>query len=381
MYPPSPSPSFQTHSMQSLSGNSSCLSSFSTISTHVPPYLSTSPDSPVELDAPKRPKEASRTAKTNPSELSCSRSYSQPADDNFGSKYGFDTVKTTDIGEPSVKFPPPCPFPSPGGVQKEPPERKLVPSKYAHPLSASARSDFHRHADKSLHERKSHPEFHISKRDIQIANRAKSFDSAKRDATELPPIVSPSREHINSLASALCDNLEHNVLSQHHSTSLCDPRMPLHPLLKSLRTSLGSQAHRFGLSPDHQKCLSDLTLSPAPQSSFASLDSSSSSSSMLSFQEVNYEIVEGPLDDSPVWDEDGSGREAFATLVYKVQLCDPTVQLRSQMNQGDIALLKVMYTAYFACFKCMGAMLANPHDPYIQRGYCPFVINNETGHK
>ena len=29
-------------------------------------------------------------------------------------------------------------------------------------------------------------------------------------------------------------------------------------------------------------------------------------------------------------------------------------------------------------FKCMGAMLANPHDPYIQRGYRPFEIDTSA---
>ena len=41
-----------------------------------------------------------------------------------------------------------------------------------------------------------------------------------------------------------------------------------------------------------------------------------------------------------MWREDDR-KEVYATLVYKVQLCDVLVQLRSQMNQGDIALLKV----------------------------------------
>ena len=37
------------------------------------------------------------------------------------------------------------------------------------------------------------------------------------------------------------------------------------------------------------------------------------------------------------------------------------------------------YTIYiWVCrfFECMGAMLANLHDPYIQRGYRPFVIED-----
>ena len=60
---------------------------------------------------------------------------------------------------------------------------------------------------------------------------------------------------------------------------------------------------------------------------------------MQSLQEVEYEIIEGPLKMN-VWRDEGS-KEMYATMVFKVQLCDALVQLRSQMNKGDIALLKV----------------------------------------
>ena len=58
-------------------------------------------------------------------------------------------------------------------------------------------------------------------------------------------------------------------------------------------------------------------------------------------------MIEGPLDQQ-IWIEEGTaaGKEVFATLLLKVQVCDALVQLRSQMNQGDIVLLKVCLTLY-----------------------------------
>ena len=240
---------------------------------------------------------------------------------------------------------PPCPFPSPGGLQKELPERRSSLTQLSHPLLASTRSDVHRNADKLLHERMSHPEFHIAKRDVPITNRAKSSNdvffstSTKRESRERVPVFSPSRERINSLATVLCDTLEPDSHTQCHPSLQTSPS--LHPLLRGVRASLGTLAHHFGLTPDHQKCLSDLVLTPPPsslpQSSFSSLDSSLSS--LQSLQEVEYEIIEGPLKMN-VWRDDG-GKEVYATMVFKVQLCDALVQLRSHMNKGDIALLKV----------------------------------------
>lgn len=262
--------------------------------------------------------------------------------EDYSSKHS--GVIQSDVGDPSVPSQPlPCPFPSPS-AQKDGTEKQFFIPKRSHPLSASKRSDTHSHGEKLLHthERMSHPELHISKRDIQIANRAKSSNdvfssnSAKRDTRERIPAVSPSRERINSLSTALCDTLELDISTQHHSSLKHDSH--LHPLLKSLRLTLATQAHHFGLSPDHHKCLSELTLVPLHSPpSFASVDSSLSS--LQSHQEINYNIIEGPLE-TEVWREEGE-REMYATLVYKVQLCDVLVQLRSQVNQGDIALLKV----------------------------------------
>ena len=356
----------QSQSLQSLSGlSSSSLSSYPTISTHLPTHYSThSPDSPVELDAPKHPSDPSSPTVTtitvpqpprkhsDPPKSPTSRTRSKPSED-FGTKHGSTGNEFRRPERPARpaeegNFPNLCPFPSPGGARKEPSERKFNLPKHPHPLAASARLDHHRHhGDKLLQERLSHPEFNITKRDIQIANRAKSTNdillgnSLRREDTEHHlPTVSSTRSHINSLAASLCASLEPNRPSTQH----LHPSSPLHPLLAGLRASLATQAHRFGLSPDHHKCLSEL---PLPQSSFPSLDSSSSPSSLSSlsslqpsFQEVDFEVVEGPLE-RRVWAEEGAGSEAFATLLLKVQVCDVLVQLRSQMNQGDIVLLKV----------------------------------------
>lgn len=321
----------QSQSLQSLSES---VSGFSTISTGLPHYK-ISPDSPVERDAPKP---TSRTV--GPSSRKAQKVY-----EDYNSKHSGiiqSSVGLSDVGDPSVPNPPlPCPFPSPG-VQKDSTEKQFFIPKRSHPLSASKRSDTHSHCEKLLQERMSHPELHISKRDIQIANRAKSSNdvfssnSSKRDTRERIPAVSPSRERINSLSTALCDTLELDISTQHHSSLKHDSH--LHPLLKSLRLTLATQAHHFGLSPDHHKCLSELTLVPLHSPpSFSSVDSSLSS--LQSHQEINYNIFEGPLE-TEVWREEGE-REMYATLVYKVQLCDVLVQLRSQVNQGDIALLKV----------------------------------------
>ena len=317
----------QSQSLQSLSES---VSGFSTISTGLPHYK-ISPDSPVERDAPKP---TSRTV--GPSSRKAQKVY-----EDYSSKHS--GIIQSDVSDPSVPNPPlPCPFPSPG-VQKDSTEKQFFIPKRSHPLSASKRSDTHSHCEKLLQERMSHPELHISKRDIQIANRAKSSNdvfssnSSKRDTRERIPAVSPSRERINSLSTALCDTLELDISTQHHSSLKHDSH--LHPLLKSLRLTLATQAHHFGLSPDHHKCLSELTLVPLHSPpSFSSVDSSLSS--LLSHQEINYNIFEGPLE-TEVWREEGE-REMYATLVYKVQLCDVLVQLRSQVNQGDIALLKVL---------------------------------------
>ena len=353
--------------MQSLSGTS--LSSYSTISTHIPTssYTTQSPDSPVELDAPKRPLDppphpahsanTAQSMKKSPPKCSpSSRPYSKPSED-FSTKHG--TGKGFIVADAPLKkqvegggrelVASLCPFPSPGGQKMDPSERKLNPPR--HPLLASARSDHHRHhGDKVLHERLSHPELNPSKRDIQITNRAKSFDvvletSSRREKSDVvPPVSSPTREHISSLAKSLCTSQDHHSHHLHPTTLSSSSPPPLHPVLLGVRACLASQAHRFGLSPDHQRCISELA---APHPSLPSLDSSSPLSSSLqpSFQEVDFQVVEGPLD-SEVWVEESD--EAFATLLLKVQVCDPLVQLRSQMNQGDIVLLKVcVYCMYY----------------------------------
>lgn len=321
----------QSQSLQSLSEG---VSGFSTVSSGLLHYK-ISPDSPIEKDAPKP---TSRSVAPPPR-------VAQKMYDDYSSKHSGPDASDSNVTNPPI----PCPFPSPGG-QKDSTEKQFFIPKRSHPLSASKRSDTHSHGDKLLHERMSHPELHISKRDIQIANRAKSSNdvfssnSAKRDARERIPAVSPSRERINSLSTALCDTLELDISTQHHSSLKQDSH--LHPLLKSLRLTLATQAHHFGLSPDHHKCLSELALVPLHSpSSFPSVDSSLSS--LQSYQEINYNIIEGPLETN-IWREEGE-KELHATLVYKVQLCDVLVQLRSQVNQGDIALLKVCDTLSWPC--------------------------------
>ena len=372
-----------SQSMQSLSeGSSSYLSSFSTISTHLPiNYTIPSPDSPVELDAPIRcsvdpPRTTGTSKKPAEPTVSCLRSYPIPTED-FGTKHGNTTQtgeglsKFVKDGESSEYFTLPCPFPSPsGGKQKE--DKKLAPHK-KHPLSSSTRSGHHHHhGDKPLHEQMSHPEFHITRRDVQITNRAKSTNDVLFSSTnstrsgnvseQCTAHISLTREHINSLTSTLCDTLELNVpTTSHHthtslphtvssSTTSSPPSSQLHSLLQSLRNSLGSQAHRFGLSPDHVKCLTELAVSSSLHPTPPTLPSStlSSLSSMQSIQEIDFEVIEGPID-AQIWREDNGRGEAFATLLYKVQVCDALIQLRSHMNQGDIAFLKV----YIYTYKCV----------------------------
>ena len=280
--------------------------------------------------------------------MSGSQAYSKS--DDFGGKYaefipsGGRKPETGEVGVGAGSQSAPCPFPSLGGVQKETSERSAPLQKHSHPLSASKRSSVtNRRGEKLLYERMSHPEFHIAKQEIPIANRAKSAidvfygNPVKGSEGKRAPIVSSTRERINSLSAVLCDTLEFDFSpSQHHSS--LKPSASLHPLLGSLRASLATLAHQFGLSLDHHKCLSDLTLSPShPPSSFSTPDSSLCP--LQSYQEVEYDIVEGPLESRLWWDE--NRMELYATLVYKVQLRDALMQLRSQLNQGDIALLKV----------------------------------------
>ena len=335
--------------MQGLSG----LLSYPTISTQQS-YSSSSPESPVEKDAPVSQTQSLRAAnppppqpaRSNHEEASSSQAYSKS--DDFGGKYaefipsGGRKPETGEVGVGAGSQSAPCPFPSLGGVQKETSERSTPLQKHSHPLSASKRSSVtNRRGEKLLYERMSHPEFHIAKQEIPIANRAKSAidvfygNPVKGSGGKRAPIVSSTRERINSLSAVLCDTLEFDFSpSQHHSS--LKPSASLHPLLGSLRASLATLAHQFGLSLDHHKCLSDLTLSPShPPSSF----STPSLCPLQSYQEVEYDIVEGPLESRLWWDE--NRMELYATLVYKVQLRDALMQLRSQLNQGDIALLKV----------------------------------------
>lgn len=311
--------------------------SFSTLSTEL-----SLPDSPVERDAPDHLTKNLRGVTGVlgvGGEMSCSSQLLKK--DDMRSKFSSlpSSTAVQGGGELVMTQASTSLFPSPGGKMKELSE-KTSASKSFHPLTASQKSYSHRHGDRHLQERMSHPEFHVSKRDVHVANRAKSYNDVFHSNTSsgkrAPALLSASRERINSLSSILCDTLVFNPAPQHHHSSKTPAN--LHPLLHSVRSSLTALAHQFGLSPDHLKSLSNLSLSPSPPtSSYSTPDPSLCPS--LSFEEVDYDIVEGPLE-VKVWSEEG-GRETYAMLLYKAQLRDALVQLRSQMHQGDIVLLKV----------------------------------------